>query len=327
MTVRLSELGENGFIRQLMKRAPRATGPLYAGIGDDTAVIRSSNGYMLFSTDMVVEGVHFSWSTSSWEDAGWKAVAACGSDMAAMGGTAKWICLSLGVPASTDIRLLRQLYRGAQSAAKRLGAAIVGGDTVRSPRVVVDVAMVGEMKHAPKLRSRARVGDVVMVSGTLGEAGMGWRLLRQGKKSPLSAIRRARRPVVRAKLGKWLGAHRAVGAMMDVSDGLAMDVARLCAASRVGVSLEGTRLPIVASVRQYAPKFGWRPEFLALQGGEDYELLWTCRPQAVVGIMRGARRLGVPVSVIGAIVPHSKGLTWIDHGRRTPLHSSGFKHF
>ncbi len=337
MSLKLSTLGETGFIEMIKRQRKGKPSLLHTGIGDDAAVIRRPNGYTLFSTDMMVEGTHFTLKTSSWEDIGWKAVASCGSDMAAMGGSAKWICLSLGVPPSAKIQDLRRLYRGIRLCADRLGAMVVGGDTVKSHHVVLDVAMIGEAPYSPKLRSTARVGDFVMVSGTLGEASLGWRLIRRGRVAWLpGAVRRFRRPVLRTEVGKSLGTMPEVRAMTDISDGLAMDLSHLCKASGVGVEVDECLLPVSESVRRTARRLGISWKHLVYGGGEDYELLWTCPPGAVNKIRKAIKSKGCRATVIGKIIRASQGLNIFVgsvHSPRfagvagRPLLSNGYCHF
>lgn len=325
----LSQIGERGFIKSLQRLGALRRHPgLLVGVGDDAAVLRPSRGFMLFSTDMMVEGRHFTRATIGWEDLGWKAAAACGSDMVAMGGTPRWIAISLAAPGSTNLKGLHAMYQGIQAYAKKVGAAVVGGDTTSASRVVIDVAMIGEAMKRPKLRSGAKPGDAVMVTGTLGDAAMGWEALRRGwGRGTAEVVKRFRHPPALVKAGMALGRSPSVHAMMDLSDGLGLDLSRMCEASGVGVEIWQTAIPISRSLRRLARRMGRHWMTWATGGGEDYQLLWTCRSHSVDTLKRMIRRAGAGATVIGRILPRSKGLNIVEGASRRPLPASGFQHY
>jgi thiamine-monophosphate kinase len=248
----LARLGENGLLRLLTARWPRKGKGLDVGVGDDCAVLRAGGKVVLFKTDCVVEGVHFR------ADAppgliGRKALARGLSDIAAMGGVPLAAVVTLGLPADESPRRLEAIYRGLEAMARRHGVLLVGGETTRAAQLFLNVALLGECPDGPPvLRSGARAGDLLFVTGRLGAT--------QARKHL------AFEP--RLEEGRWLARHRAATAMMDLSDGLGADLPRLAAASRLGVELDEHAIPRRPGASRQA----------ALNDGEDYELLFTVRP-------------------------------------------------
>jgi len=273
-------------------------------IGDDAAVLHGPAGQrFLFASDMLVEGVHFRRRTVPPRWIGWKALACNVSDIAAMGGLPLAAVVSLGIPPKTPIRFVDELYHGLASCAHRFNCPVVGGDTVRSPRVVIDVAILGtvESRHLT-LRSGARVGDAVFVTGRLGGS------LRSGRHARLTPrLREAQELVRRVK----------VHAMMDLSDGLASDLWQMSRASRVVLRVRRAAIPVslVAGSIEHA-----------LMDGEDFELLFTVAQRDAP---RVPRRLGAcPVTLIGQVVSHGVRVEQEDtKGWIRPLVPIGFKHF
>ncbi len=294
-------VGEVQLIARLARRIRRSSSVL-VGIGDDTAVLRApTGGRLLLASDMLVEGVHFRRSIpAQW--IGWKALASNVSDVAAMGGLPLWAVVSLGLPPSTPVRFVEALYAGLERCARRFGMALVGGDTVRAPQVVVDVAIVGTVEPGHLvLRSGARVGDVLFVTGRLGGS------LRSGRHARfLPRLRESQTLVKRVR----------VHAMIDLSDGLAQDLWQMSRASGVVLRVERERIPASpgATVRQ------------ALTDGEDFELLFAVGRRDA---SRVPRRIGrCPVTRIGRVMGRGV-LVELQHpdGRVTPLLPRGFRHF
>jgi len=280
---------------------------LKLGIGDDCAIFRPRGATedFLFTTDLLLEDVHFRRETHSAEDIGYKALARGLSDIAAMGGEPRFCLLSLAVPHWADLAWVDQFYRGFLELAHRTGAPLAGGDLARSGRLACDVTVCGAIpKNRALLRSGARPGDHIYVSGLLGGSALGL----SGAKG--RARKRHLRPEPRLALGKFLRDHVRAHAAMDLSDGLSLDLRRMCLAS--GVSAEIGPPPVFpgATLEQ------------ALHGGEDYELLFTLPP----GSRPPARFDGVPLTRIGEIgkLSRSPALVLLD-GK--PLAPSGFDHF
>ncbi len=301
---KLSAVGEVGLIARLRRRLGRLPGSVQVGIGDDAAVLRAPAGRdrrWLFASDMLVEGVHFTRAMPPrW--IGWKALASNVSDIAAMGGRPEWAVVSLGAPPRIDVRAVERLYAGLRACATRYGVAIVGGDTVRAPCMVIDVAIIGTVaaRHLT-LRSTARVGDAVFVTGRLGGS--------------LASGRHARF-APRLAQAQWLVRHVPVSAMMDLSDGLASDSWQLARASRVAIELDESRIPVAS-----AAKTTWH----ALMDGEDFELLFTVPARAAARVP--SRIEGVPVTRVGRVLGRGPRVTLLRNGRTILLKPEGFRHF
>jgi len=300
----LRALGEVGLIARLRRRLHRPAS-VHVGIGDDAAVLRAPGGghQWLFASDMMVEGVHFRRQDVPPQWIGWKALACNVSDIAAMGGLPHWAVVSLGLPPSTPVSFVDGVYAGLERCARRFDLAIVGGDTVRAPQVVVDVAILGMVKRGRLvLRSGARVGDSVFVTGRLGGS--------------LSSGRHARF-IPRLREAQALIRRVRVHAMMDLSDGLASDLWQLSRASRVVLRVEATRVPIARAARTLHH---------ALMDGEDFELLFAVGARDAA---RVPRRLGsCPVTRIGRVVRRGIGVELEQPGGRVRrLVPRGFRHF
>ncbi len=251
--------GEFAAIERLRRLLPQP-GPGETWIGDDAAVVRApGGGWLLLAADAMAAGVHADLSLTGLDDFGWKAVAVNVSDIAAMGGRPLHALVTVAGPAGTDLDLL---YRGVAAAAQVYGCPVVGGDLVNAPVLVVTVAVTGTFEGAPLLRSGARPGDLVYVTGPLGLAAAGLRLLKEGKGAASAAGRAHRRPQAAVAAGL---AARAAGAtaMIDISDGLAADLGHLADASGVGLAL--TEVPVGEGATAEE----------ALTGGEDYVLAFA----------------------------------------------------
>ncbi|MBI2870393.1 MAG: thiamine-monophosphate kinase [Candidatus Omnitrophica bacterium] len=312
--MRLHSMGEQAFIERLKRHTSRPRGVIQ-GIGDDAAVMAWGHGrLLLFTTDMLVEGVHFRRGERDAEGIGHKALAVCVSDIAAMGGRPREAVVSLGAPADTRVSFLELLYKGILKAAHRYGASIVGGDTVRSPRLVISIALLGEVsKKDLILRKGARPGDELWVTGGLGGNPKG-RIL---KITPRLA--EARRLVKKFR----------PRAMMDLSDGLWTDVGNLSRASRVGARIYLGHLPVHPFAVREARRLKADPKMLALTGGEEFELLFAVSPSAGARLARAGRRaLGVKISKVGEIVPRSFGIKVYAKGCVVKVKESAvWKHF
>lgn len=295
--------------RTLSTTAPGRSGDadplpeLVLGIGDDCAALRRGSRTDVYTTDTLVDGVHFRAGEISWADLGWKAIAVNLSDIAAMGARPLASLVTLGLPGDTDPRRLDEMYRGMAAATSEYGGAVIGGDIVRSPVLFITVAMSGEAaanadgEVALLRRDAAQPGDRVAVTGTLGDSGGGLQALRAGLSgAAVDRLAKAHhRPRPRVRQGRLL-VSRGVRAAMDVSDGLVDDLGKLCAASGTAAVVRSDRLPASDELRDTFPD-EWLS--LALGGGEDYELLFTAPPQLMESVVTA---LEMPATVIGEIV-------------------------
>jgi thiamine-monophosphate kinase len=302
-------------------------GPVIIGIGDDAAVWQPSRSHRsVIATDMLVEGVHFRRDAMSLEDAGWRAMAANLSDLAAMGARPVLATVALGVPAANGAAEILELYKGIAAAARRFKIAIAGGDLSRSNLVTISITVVGEVRPSRvKTRVGARPGDVLAVTGELGAARAGLELSNQPGllegAHPEAALEAFRRPQPRIAEGRYLAASANVMAMMDLSDGLSTDLRRLGNASGCGAALE--TIPVAAPARAVAERLGEDPERFALAAGEDFELLVAVRARAF-GYLAGRyeKRFKKKLLRLGAL-RKAEGVEW----RGAPLDCSGWDHF
>jgi len=258
------------------------------------------------------------------------------SDIAAMGGTPRWALVALALPAASRAEEIEALYEGMRAAAAPHGVAIVGGDTSASrDGVVINVTLLGEHPGTPRLRSMARPGDAIAVTGSLGRSAAGLAVLERGAHSigldPATVEQLAaahRRPVPRVAEGRWLAAQSGVHALMDCSDGLATDLGHICRESAASARIGVARLPMAAAVRDAARVLGVDATAWATSGGEDYELLLTCEAAAAAELANGLlRATGTPLTVIGDVSAGSPDVTWIgERGERIQV-SAGYEHF
>jgi thiamine-monophosphate kinase len=261
----------------------RAHGLLRLGIGDDAALLAPS-GRMewVFTCDQFLEGVHFLARTHPPDSVGYKALVRATSDIAAMGSTPRFFLLALALPAGKTGAWFNAFLRGMGRAASQMGLCLAGGDTTKSARVSISITVLGEIAPGRAItRAGARPGDIIYVSGRLGRAQLGLDLVRS-KLNRQPGLRPLLRPHlyprIRLGLGAWLARHRVPSAMMDISDGLSTDLGRLCRSSGVGARIWESRVPCVAIPRfvsRRLQRLRLDPLQLALQGGDDYELLFT----------------------------------------------------
>ncbi|MEA2499600.1 MAG: thiamine-monophosphate kinase [Actinomycetota bacterium] len=278
MGTTVADIGEDVLLQRIAERiGPPDPGDVWAG--DDAAVLRSLAGPLLWTTDAVVEHVDFELAYCSGYDIGWKAMAANVSDIAAMGGHPEHALATLFVPPSTELDLVDDLLNGLLDAATNWELSVVGGDLSGGRDLALSIALSGTPAHEPVLRSGGAAGEAICVTGSLGGAAGGLYLLRNGFADGSDAlIRRQLRPQARAEEGVILGTL-GVGSMIDISDGLLLDLARLCASGGVGCDVDPAAVPVdpelsALRVIPAAPD----PTRLALAGGEDFELLFTIDP-------------------------------------------------
>lgn len=280
---------------------------LLQGIGDDCAVIRKDRHHSwLVTMDTLVEAVHFDRNWHPPDKLGRKAISVNVSDIAAMGGSPVFVFLSLGLPGEFDVRWLRRFSQGLAEACREYGCLLAGGDTVRSPSgMLITVTVLGEMRTSRVvLREGARIGDVVWVSGYPGRAAAGLELCRTGRGNVAGyaeLIEAHLNPRPRLQLGRMLAEDSLVHAMMDLSDGLATDLAHICTRSGVGAAIDPAGLWADRPLAAVARLLDRDPLQWALTGGEDYELVFTAARRKSPAIARLAARLGTPAAPIGRI--------------------------
>ena len=302
---------------------------LKGGVGDDAALFAPRRGYeTILTCDWFLEGTHFLRDKHPADAVGWKCLARALSDIAAMGGQPRCFLLSLALPQTYTGHWLDEFLLGLRRAARKFCCFLAGGDTTRRKDVLVNVTVVGEVQTGQAvLRSGARPGDVIFVSGRLGEAELGLRLLRSAKgvaNEKIAAVKKHLYPEPRLALGRWLADKRLANAMMDLSDGLSNDLPRLCAASGVGASIEGAKLPIVPmAADKRTERFDGLQ--LALDGGDDYELLFAVPREKAARIPRSFR--GLLLTEIGEITRGLAILLEDKNNRKLELVAGGWDPF
>lgn len=318
----MSSKGEFGFIDFIKERFPSPEG--ICGIGDDCAVIPSPPGELLFSTDLLMEGVHFLREESSPEDVGWKAAAVNISDIAAMGGTPVATFLSIALPKDAQGGWAERFMEGYAQISRLYDVPLLGGDTTSSLRdIAVNVGILGRCPTGRRaMRSSAKVGEFIYVTGPLGDSAGGLQAILNAmeRSDDVSVlIGKHKRPVPRVREGQILINSGKVSAMMDISDGIASDLRHILKASSVGAQVHLDRIPLSENLRRVCGRHGMDPYRLATGGGEDYELLFT----ASDGI---EDHLDFPVYQIGEIVP-GDSLIWMADGKVVDFEIEGYNHF
>jgi thiamine-monophosphate kinase len=338
----ISDLGEFGLIDRMEAQlgpAPRVVRDrIVRGLGDDAAVVRVGEGRVhVITTDALIEGVHFDRTMTTLTYLGIKAVAVNVSDVAAMNATPRYLTLALGVPETMSVEMIEELYEGVRQACALYGCALIGGDTTGASALTISVTAIGEAEESAVVyRSGARVGELVCVSGEVGGAYAGLRVLlghrraqqeEEGYQADLShvahVIKRQLVPTARLDI---VEAFAAVGirpsACIDVSDGVASEIHHVCEASGVGAMLEVEALPMHAETRYVAGEVREEPDAFALFGGEDYELLFTCTQDDFDKLPPDT------ATVIGTITDREEGVRIRSaSGETIPLRPVGYAHF
>ncbi len=309
----LRELGEFGLIDRLASKIGSGK-DVVKGIGDDCAVLDGEDLYTLVTTDMLVSGDHFNRRWQTPKQIGWKSMVANVSDVAAMGGYPVWALVSMALPDDVDLEYMDSLYEGMIAASEKYELTIIGGDTTHGDLLVINIVIIGKVeKENLCLRGDARVGDLICVTGDLGKSWAGLDLLRAGVQGYTEYHLE---PSCRLDEGRQLAKH--VGAMIDVSDGLASEVLHICEQSGVGAEVHKDKIPISQRTREAAEKIGKDPYFWALSGGEDFELVFTL-PRSEIDMIKD-----VSYTVVGRIIDDGRYL--VDGDERSEL-SGGYDHF
>lgn len=331
----LRDVGESGLIELLRRKHGGVALPGELPIGDDAAVVRVPGARAVLSTDLLIEGTHFSLRYFRPEEVGGRALSANLSDLAAMGAAPLCYLVALAAPPDTPVSTVEAIFRGMSDAAASSGIRLMGGDTCRGDRITLCLTVVGSMKGSePLTRAGARPGDLLYVTGAPGWSYLGLRLLRGEKRSKGSGWRRTARQAHLRPEARWregLAAARsgAVAAMIDVSDGILADLSHLLERDGLGAVLAEDAFPVSRSFRAASAALRVDPLEAFLGGGEDYELLMAVRPSRRARFLRAARAFPSGATPIGAVtkapgirVRRTDG-SWIE-GAGIP---SGFDHF
>jgi thiamine-monophosphate kinase len=326
--MKLSDIGELSLLKTIRERFPAASRDVVAGIGDDAAVIAPSNQSLLLTTDMMAEGVHFDLRFTTWYQVGFKLISSNVSDIYAMGGNPRFVLLDIALGRKTDEKSLESFLDGIEAAMALYRVSLIGGDLSSSKAgAAVSATLVGYARKAV-MRSGAKPGDRIYVTGTLGDSACGLELLKViGKPLSLETGERTNGPVAWSVMEPLLRRHLmpvarkpetiagVATAMIDVSDGLFIDLTRLCDESGVGACVSLGKLPLSSRLKKASKALGIDPYRLATRGGEDYELLFTA-----------PSRRRVAATCIGEITGSGRVFVGND-GKERPFLPEGYQHW
>lgn len=325
--MKVKNLSEFALIDRIASKFRQYKDDVLKGIGDDTAVVKvNKDRCLLYTCDALVSGVHFSEKYSTPYQIGRKAAAINISDIAAMGGKPNHFLVSLFLPEGTTEKFIDELYKGLSEECSLYDIDIIGGNIAKSNQFIIDLFLIGEVSPQNLLlRSGAKVGDLVLVTGTLGDSATGLKLLQNpqlniSERDKKRLISRHLTPTPRIKEGMIIAKSKKATSMIDISDGLSSDLLHICEASQVGVKLFTDKIPVSDSVKID----------LALNGGEDYELCFTVPAQYVSIVSQKLKKGGAAtkVTVIGEIIPKIQGRWLISGtGEKFPLKAKGWDHF
>ncbi|MFH1014544.1 MAG: thiamine-phosphate kinase [Nitrospirota bacterium] len=367
--MKLSEIGELSLLKTIRRRFTVKSKDVIVGIGDDTAVIKSSGKNLLATTDMMVEGIHFNLNLITPCQLGFKLVSVNVSDIYAMGGRPRYLLLDIALNKNTEQSFVKRFFDGIRCAIKLYGVSLIGGDISSSRKdIVIAATLIGDAKKHIR-RSGAKPGDRIYVTGNLGDSACGFEILKKIKKtvpientpsltlpprgggmgggdnsqlltlksqlSRLGLTWNTIKPLIRRHLMPEArnpkNFTRYATSMIDLSDGLFIDLSRLCDESRVGAKIYMERIPVSSRMRTASSLLGLDAMKLACSGGEDYELLFTAPANTVIShqlsvISKNNKRSNLKVTCIGEIAKKDRIL--VDaKGKEIPLKAIGYQHF
>jgi len=337
-------VSDNSEFRLIQTIRRQSTGPnhssLLKGIGDDAAIIQFiQNEHLLVSTDLSIEGIHFDLNLTSFHEIGYRATIANLSDIAAMGGIPRYVLTSVAIPPHYSLTDIRAMYRGLLSCCKKYNLQLIGGDTSASKKgMFLGITILGTVERSGALpRCGAKIGDKIYTTGTLGDSWAGLKLLLSRKKQSKTRIEkrisqflinRHLRPTPRIDIGRWLSTHRLATAAIDLSDGLSGDLAHICRESGVGAIIDAQKIPISPQCRSFARHRYLDPTSIALEGGEDYELLFTVPAQYQTELEEIENDYGVQITSIGTVEPRKFGMRLkLANGSYRPIVQTSYDHF
>ncbi len=302
------------------------------GIGDDTAAVCTNpDNYLLSTTDSQVQGVHFEKSTINPRELARKAVAVSVSDIGAMGGTAKYILATAGLSENEDESFMDEFMQGFKDAENEFSVKLIGGNLTSADKLFVDITVLGEViKDNVVKREGASAGDMILVSGTLGDSALGVKVLEQNKdfhNGDSFLINRHNCPTPRLLLGKELATRKLVSSMIDVSDGLVLDLSRISTEFALGADIKMENIPLSKQYKEQVSDYCDDKYELAISGGEDYELLFTSHKQHKDEILALSSEIGVQITEIGTITDKATINLLNADGSKKEIEKRGFVHF
>ncbi len=332
--MQLDKLGEFGFIERFSEKFNTLLPTASIGIGDDCAVISANEleDYVI-TTDMLIEGVHFLKDKITSFELGYKSLAVNLSDIAAMGAKPVASFLSLGIPTTTQVENLDAFMEGYHSLSEKHNLPLMGGDTTKSLKhLAINVCVIGRcQKGEARLRSMAKVGDLICVTGNLGDSAGGLQVLLQeleDSECNKTLVKRHHTPTPRIDEGIWLTKYDAVRAMMDISDGISSDLQHILTSSKKGAIIEIDKIPTSETLKKQSKEYNWDIEELSTSGGEDYELLFTIDQDNFAEINKQYQiEFSKKIFVIGEITDGTSSIVWKKHGEVINKKNTGFNHF
>ena len=309
-------MNEADFVRFLTATFPFTRGK---GIGDDTSVVKCGHEYQLVTKDILIENIHFKLGDFTLGELALKSLAVNLSDIAAMGGEPQYFYLGLGFPGEIAGEKTVDFFKGLEKGCRQWQVELAGGDFSRSPLMVISITLVGKAV-TPVYRSGARTGDLVGITGITGESAVGLKLLLSGVKTGYFVEKHKQ---VNPEIARGQILARYVNAMIDLSDGLLMDLNRILTASGKGARLFYEKLPVTPGIKKICRERGWNEHEIVLAGGEDYVLLFTLSRENELKL----RKEKIEYYIIGEITGSSGSLKVEDRGKPVSVDHSGYDHF
>lgn len=334
--MKLSQIGEFGFIDRFTKHFANLSPTDTKGIGDDCAILPLDENYdQIVTTDLLIEDIHFLRQAISPFDLGYKSLAVNLSDIAAMGARPTASFLSIGIPSDTEVEYLDEVMHGYHELSTKYNVPLLGGDTTKSPeKLIINVCVMGKIrKGKSRMRSMAQPGDIICVTGPLGDSAAGLRVILENippDNESKALISWHNRPEPAINEGLWLTGQNGTKAMMDLSDGIASDLKHIMKQSKVGAIVNIENIPVSDALKTTSAKQNWEPEILALTGGEDYRLLLTLdRDKSEEIINRYNKQFICPLSPVGEITQadDDSEIKWMKNNKPFRTAKKGFSHF
>lgn len=331
----IKEIGESGLIQRIADNYRSSHPAIICGIGEDAAALKISEKNILLTTcDLLVEDIHFNLSLTNSYHLGRKSLAVNLSDIAAMGGIPRFFLVSLAIPTYISVEFIDDLYRGIMELADEFNTKLVGGDTNASPdKLIIDITLLGEANpdHLLK-RSGAQAGDSIFATGTLGDSALGFSILKSDHQSNITSpfnklTLRHLSPHPRITEGKAIAEKHLASAMIDISDGLLTDLKQILTLSKVGATIFISQLPLSNDFKQFQVQHKHNKIDFALNGGEDYELLFTSPQTKENDLYRLSQKLKVPITKIGEINSSEKLIVLDENQTPYSIDDQGYDHF
>lgn len=325
--MKLKDVGERSLL-ELARQICEEGSPIIVSVGDDGAAIRIEKDTLVTTTDMLIEKIHFP-SNASTQHIGKKAVVTNLSDLAAMGAKPLGLIFSLGAPGETEVDFISELLQGMNSTARKYGAYVVGGDLNEAEEIIISGAAFGEAEEEELLlRSGAKSGDIIGMTGELGIAAAGLRAILNdiSIEDKENLEKGFQNPVARTEEGRVLSQSGQVTSAIDITDGLASNLWQISEMSGVGLIIDEGELPIPQEVRDFSREQGIDLDELTLYAGEDFELLFTVSPEGWDDVAAGVRELGTKISKIGE-VKGEEGVFIKRDDELEELPDRGYEHF